>query len=354
MMKQHDDAMSAFTFRKCADDELFDPLTISPDALFTQASFYGVWQKSIGREVERFVVMNEERAVAYFQIITYPLMFGKRYLYIPYGPVVRVFSEEFFVSLKKELSAIAQKKKAVFVRLDFTPPAESGEHTKPLEQFFVRAPLATYHGAYFQPRAEWVLDVDGTEEELLEKMHEKTRYCIRLAERRGVVTEIVSSDFEEHFRIFYELMLDTARRNGFRLHTEEYYRAIFRTLTPENAFFSIARYENTVVAFDVIIIFGATAHYVFGASSSLFRSVCASHAAQWSAIKHAKQIGCVRYSFGGIAWGNVYKGWDGLTSFKKKFGGREVVHSVFFDVVVQPIWYWLYVARKFIKNILHI
>jgi lipid II:glycine glycyltransferase (peptidoglycan interpeptide bridge formation enzyme) len=73
--------------------------------------------------------------------------------------------------------------------------------------------------------------------------------------------------------------------------------------------------------------------------------------AQWKAITHAKKIGCVDYDFGGIANDNkMYKGWEGLTAFKKKFGGREVRHSDFFDVVVQPFWYHLYNLRKLLKK----
>jgi hypothetical protein len=39
------------------------------------------------------------------------------------------------------------------------------------------------------------------------------------------------------------------------------------------------------------------------------------------------------------------------TIFKKKFGGKEIAHSDFFDVVVNPFWYHLYNFRKRIKKI---
>ena len=41
---------------------------------------------------------------------------------------------------------------------------------------------------------------------------------------------------------------------------------------------------------------------------------------------------------------------DSLTTFKKKFGGREIVHSDFYDVVVKPLWYRLYNFRKRVKS----
>ncbi|KKU16782.1 MAG: hypothetical protein UX26_C0016G0001, partial [Parcubacteria group bacterium GW2011_GWC1_45_9] len=82
---------------------------------FTQASFYGDWQKELGRAVKRFLVYSDGEIVAYFQLIKYPLLFGKSYLYIPYGPVVRSVARDFFVALKQKLKRIAKIEKAIFV-----------------------------------------------------------------------------------------------------------------------------------------------------------------------------------------------------------------------------------------------
>ena len=77
------------------------------------------------------------------------------------------------------------------------------------------------------------------------------------------------------------------------------------------------------------------------------------YAAQWKAIVQAKKVGCTAYNFGGVApVGNMYKGWEGLTIFKQKFGGYEVRHSDFYDAVIQPFWYHLYNARKLVKKLI--
>lgn len=73
--------------------------------------------------------------------------------------------------------------------------------------------------------------------------------------------------------------------------------------------------------------------------------------AQWKAIVYAKDKGYAYYNFGGITTDTIYKGWEGLTLFKKKFGGREVKHSSFFDVVGSPLWYRLYTIRKWVKKL---
>jgi len=73
----------------------------------------------------------------------------------------------------------------------------------------------------------------------------------------------------------------------------------------------------------------------------------------WKAILHAKKLNMRYFNFGGISNGDpLYKSWEGLTSFKKKFGGKEARHSDFFDLVINPFWYSLYNLRKRIVNIL--
>jgi lipid II:glycine glycyltransferase (peptidoglycan interpeptide bridge formation enzyme) len=341
--------MKTFNFREIPRGRDFDPLAVHPDAPFTQAAFYGDWQRALGRTVKRFIAESNGETVACFQSIRYPLPFGKNCLYIPYGPVVKDFSEEFLIALKNELFRIARAENAVFTRLDFTP-APNDEQKKLLERVFARAPLRTYRSAYFQPRLEWHLSLDKPEELLLSEMHEKARYSIGLAKRKGVVTEIISSRFEEYLDPFCRLLSETAHRGGFSLHPREYYENIFRNLGGENSYLSISRYGGKILVVNLIVLYGNVATYLFGASSGERRNLMPTYFAHWEAICRAKELGCLRYNFGGIsAEGNI-PGWEGITAFKKKFGGIEVKHSDFFDAVSQPFWYRLYTIGKLLGS----
>ena len=329
------------------EDESFDPSSLCEEVAFTQAAFYGDWQRNLGRIVRRFLVYKNDEIVSYFQIVKFSLFFGKSYLYVPYGPVTKDSSKDFFENLKLELELIAKVEKAVFVRLDFTPFVSGDVLTK----FFYKAPLYTYQSANFQPRVEWFLGLKKTENELLLGMHEKTRYSIRLAEKKGIAVEIVTNNFEKYFEIFYKLMERTAERNSFGLHQKKYYKTIFENLSRTSSYLSVARYGEKILAIDLVIVFGKTANYVFGCSSNEERNRMPAYLAQWEAICYAKELNCDYYNFGGIsAENNIYKGWEGLTIFKKKFGGKEVRHSDFFDVVVNPFLYHLYNFRKRLKK----
>ncbi len=339
----------SFSLRELKAGERFEPLDLYADAAFTQAEFYGKWQESLCRTVRRFLILENNQPIAYFQLVKYPLFFGKSYLYAPYGPVSKTPpSKELLSFLREQILRITQSENAVFTRLDFTSVPDT---LSLLKELFTKSPRATYRSAHFQPRAEWFLDVHKTEDELLMAMHEKTRYSIRLAERKGIATEIVRADFGTYFDDFYHLMQETAHRDGFRLHEKEYYKSIFQSITSENGFLSVAKYQDKILAIHLVIVYGKTAHYVFGGLANAERNRMPAYAAQWAAIRHAKTLGCAHYNFGGVAAGTMYKGWEGLTAFKQKFGGRQVVHADFYDVVAGRFRYGVYCFSKAIKNI---
>jgi peptidoglycan pentaglycine glycine transferase (the first glycine) len=337
-----------YRFQELTETDIFDPTSLFQGAPFTQAKFYGDWQKDHLRVVRRFTAIRDEIVVAYFQLIKHHLIFGKSYLYIPYGPITNDISVAFFTALQIELRRITKEEDSVFMRLDFTPQITSDV----LAQFFTTSKKFTYHSAYFQPRVEWFLKLTESEDQLLKNMHEKTRYSIRLAERKSITTEIITKDFNDYFEIFYELMIGTATRNRFSLHHRHYYQGVFKSLySISNSYLSIAKYKDIVLAIDLIIVYGGTAHYVFGASSNEERARMPAHIAQWQAISFAKSLGLENYNFGAITSDeDTHDSWSGLTAFKKKFGGYEVRHSDFVDVVLSPFWYHLYNLRKLLKK----
>lgn len=340
--------MQGFKLRELPENEQFEPSTLFTNTPFTQSSFYGAWQISLGRKVRRFTILKEGSVIGFFQIIRYPLLRKKTYLYSPYGPLTHDTSPEFFIFLKTEIARITKEENAVFTRLDFTPPLPDTT----LAPYFTKAPLSTYHSAYFQPRVEWCMDLTKKEEELLARMDKKHRYSIRMAESKDIKVEIVKENFNTYFDIFYEIMSETSERNKFNLHPKAYYQNIFKNLNSDYAFVVLARLGERILAVDVIIMYGGIANYVYGASRNEERERMPSYLAQWKAILEAKAQGCTHYTFGGISTpAHRNKGWEGLSRFKTRFGGEEMIHSQFFDVVADPILYHLYNIRKFIKNI---
>ncbi len=344
--------MNELVFRELGEDENFDPLSINKRVYFTQSETYGKWQKSAGRKVRRFVGTAGNDNVIFFQMIVFPLTQKKNYIYIPYGPVWNNIQEKTISNLRDKIKKITKEEKAVFARLDFTPQVAE---EKNLKKYFKRSRKSTYHSAAFQPRTEWFLDLHKPEENILKEMKGNGRYSVNLAIRKGVKAEIIRDNLSHYLDTFYSLSEETAKRDGFKLHDKSYYKSIFDLADKEkNAFLSIAKYDGKIVVMDFIFMFGGIGNYVFGSSSSEFRNLMPTYLAQWTAIQESRKLGCQNYNFGGIATEKnkkIYKGWEGLSFFKRKFGGFEVDHSDFYDFVGDGFLYFLYNFRKSLKQI---
>jgi peptidoglycan pentaglycine glycine transferase (the first glycine) len=318
------------------------------DTPFTQGDIYSRWQSN--RITRRFVIKEGGEIVAYFQAIKFPLVKNKSYYYIPYGPVAKTFTLELLKFIKESLGLLIDET-VVYIRLDFNPRISDEENLKFLSENFHKVPARLSHGSYFQPRQEWFLNIEKTPVELLAEMHQKTRYHVRLAERKGVTTKIISAGFGAYYADFYRLMKVTAERGKFALHPEEYYKNIFESLEKNydgKSFLSIAYLGEEMLAIDLVIVFGNVANYVFGGSSSEHRNLVPTYLAQWAAIIQAKTLGCREYNFGAVSVGKT-SDWSGITDYKVKFGGHLVEHSDYYDLIKKPFWYFVYSARKLLK-----
>lgn len=349
-----------FEIREIKNKEEYNPLLINKNAPFTQAWFYGEWQEMIGRpaqgwsassrKVRRFEVKEGSDIIGFFQIIKYPLPLSNSLLYIPHGPLLRQgFGEQagFLKEFKKRLLEIAKEENAIFIRFDLYFHNSNYESKENFNKYFHKVSSYAYHSVYFQPKYEWILDIDKPESELLGNMHPKNRYNIRLAGNKGVAIEIVENNFEKCFEDFYSLMEKTGKRNNFKLHPKIYYRNIFDNCEEnKNVFLVLAKYNDKVLAMNLILLFGETAYFIFGGSSDEFKNLMAPHLLHWQGIIKAKNRGCKFYNFGGVGSGDDYKYFGGISRFKKRFGGRLIEYSDSYDLVLKPLWYWLYNLRK--------
>ena len=87
-----------------------------------------------------------------------------------------------------------------------------------------------------QPPDSTLVDLTGTEEEILEKMHSKWRYNIRLSERKGVtIHRYLGNDINlsEKLDKFYELTKITNARDGNASHAKSYYLDLIKSSAEE-------------------------------------------------------------------------------------------------------------------------
>ena len=190
--------------------------------------------------------------------------------------------------------------------------------------------------------ATFLLDLTKSEEELLANMHSKTRYNVRLAERKGVTVSEV-----DNLTDFLKLQKETADRQGFFIHPDEYYHTQWDILRPQEMVHAlVASYEDTPLAAYLLFKYNDTFYYPYGGSSLLHKKLMASNLLMWEAIKLGKKLGCTVFDMWGALPSPVDENdpWYGFHKFKQGFGPEHVHYPGAWDLVIKPNEYTLFKA----------
>ncbi|HEX9839052.1 MAG TPA: peptidoglycan bridge formation glycyltransferase FemA/FemB family protein, partial [Anaerolineales bacterium] len=205
-----------------------------------------------------------------------------------------------------------------------------------------------------------LIDLKPSEQEMLARMKQKSRYNIRLAEKKGVRLRIGT---QKDFAMLYRMYAETSVRDGFVIRDADYYKTVWRTfmanapssisnlqslnfndrLSMPYAEPLIAEVKNEPVAAIFVFYFAGRAYYVYGMSSSMHREKMPSYLLQWEAMKHAKAKGCSMYDLWGAP--DVFDESDsmwGVYRFKEGLGGKVVRTLGAWDFTPNPVWYKLY------------
>jgi lipid II:glycine glycyltransferase (peptidoglycan interpeptide bridge formation enzyme) len=315
-----------------------------PDTHLLQTGEWGELKSAFGWEPVRLI---SEEADGGVQVLLRKLALGYRLAYIPKGPVG--FPENML--FWHEVGDICKKRKAICIQVELDG-WESSAFLQELPHTLLRwlhpIRLSPHN---IQPVRTLLIDIRDSEEEILARMKQKTRYNIRLAEKKGVTVR-AWADLEA----FHRMMLLTGGRDGFGVHSLEYYRRAYDLLHPKQmAELLVAEYEGKLLAALFVARNGKRAYYLYGASTEEERNRMPTYLLQWEAMKWAKTHGCQEYDLWGVPdeeeatlEANFEKRKDGLWGvyrFKRGFGGqlKRAPHGM--DHVLQPFLYWPY--RRF-------
>lgn len=303
---------------------------------FLQSWAWGEFQRAWGRRIWRLGAFDGERLVGAALIVEHRLTFGKTYLYCPRGPLA--MTAQVFCQLLEAVRDLGRRAGAMYVKVD---PGHV-----PFAGLSAAVPADFTAGTTLQPQRTLLIDVSRPAPDLLAAMHPKTRYNIRLAEKKGVAIRWSTTD--EDFETFLALIRQTYARQGIRLHPDGYYAQLFKTLRAAGMVeLAMGEWNGRPFAANMVIWHGQTATYLHGGSSTEHKEVMMPHLTQWRTIERAKERGVSTYDLWGIAPdGQPQHKWAGVTRFKKGFGGRIDTFPPSLNAVVQPSWYWAYRLAK--------
>ena len=257
-------------------------LSAHPNAHLLQTGAWGELKSAFGWKPVRIITGNVG-----VQILFRKLAFGFTVGYIPKGPVcndsLSTMNDQFW----KEIDLICTDNHAVFCKFELDAwdienlALESYQlqyflsgAPNPRFPFNVHLPLSITVGSLvnnnwqmsshnIQPPRTIVVDIRGTEEEILGYMKQKTRYNIRLAEKKRVAVR-AWDDIES----FHKMMLVTGGRDGFGIHSLEYYKRAYELLHPKSlGEILVAEYEGKPLAALFVARNGHRGYYLYGAST---------------------------------------------------------------------------------------
>lgn len=299
---------------------------------FLHAWQWGEYEQSLGKKLWRLGIFNQNKIVGALVLVKNILPAGQSYLYSPRFPILtEKVSADIFINKIKE---IGENEKSIFWRVDlFNADIFKDIKLKKIKEV--------------QPSKTLLINLSKSEEDILTAMHPKTRYNIRLAEKKGII--IRQGSGEKDIQTFVELTRETAKRDGFKSHGAGHYKKLL-SLDENFIKLYLAEYQGKVLAANIMIYFGDTVTYLHGASSNEHKNLMAPHLLQWNCISEAKKSGYKYYDF----WGINEKKWPGVTRFKKSFvnekTGLEISYPGTFDLSLNKKWYLLYsIAKKVIK-----
>ncbi len=317
-------------------------LTSSPNAHLLQTGEWGELKAAFGWKPVR-VVHGEAGAQILFR--TLPLGFTVGYL-----PKLAVSVQQSAVSqgLWREIDLVCKQNRAVFLKLE---PDLWQDTTNQLQISNYQFQISPHN---IQPPRTIIVDIQGPEEEILARMKQKTRYNIRLAEKKGVTVR-AWDDIES----FHKMMLVTGGRDGFGVHSREYYQRAYELLRPKQmGELLLAEYEGKSLAALFVARNGNRAYYLYGASTDDERNRMPTYLLQWEALKWSKAHGCEEYDLWGVPdeeeavletnFETRHDGLWGVYRFKRGFGGelKRAVQAM--DRVYNPLLYWAYL--RFVGN----
>lgn len=322
-----------------------------------QSYEWGEFRERTGVRVLRLGKFDKNRLVYGMQATFHYLPLGN--LTVGYIPKGIGLNHEWLLAWKD----VGERERAVFIKFEpdvlVKEEAFLMQELSQSKEFRLRLapkPLFTKYN--------FLINLQLPEEELFKRMKSKTRYNIRLAQRKGVKVE--ERDDQEALATYLDLYFETTKRQGFFGHDRSYHQDLWKTLRPKSmAHLLLATWQDEPLVAWLVLRFKESLYYVYGGSSTKHREVMASNLIGWEAIRLGKRLGCHWFDFWGAARVSNPPPQDpyyGFHRFKAGYGGELVEYLGSYDLVLDPIryrlvhlfdqarWWWLGLKMRF-KNL---
>ena len=287
-------------------------------------------------------------------------------LYAPKGPLLDWSNESHSNQVLYDLQQYAKKQGAIFLKIDPDVVLGTGipeqEDAREDRNGQVVISALKQNGWLFssdqiQFRNTVQIDLSVSEEELISRMKQKTRYNVRLANKKGVIVRVGNL---ADMPLLYKMYAETSVRDGFVIRNEGYYRSVWASFMKStevddqpSAEPLVAEVNGEPIAAIIVFYFAGRAYYIYGMSFEMHRERMPNYLLQWEAMLRAKARGCSVYDLWGAPdnFSENDSMW-GVFRFKEGLGGRVIRTLGAWDYPASIIWYKTY--TRVIPRVLNI
>jgi lipid II:glycine glycyltransferase (peptidoglycan interpeptide bridge formation enzyme) len=240
-----------------------------------------------------------------------------------------------------DLKKLSRREKLIFIKLE--PNVSKNEKSIKLLKQNGAVPGKTL----FTPTSFWI-DLEKNEEDLMKSFQSKTRYNIRLAQRKGV--EVREDNSDKAFEKYIKLTKKTVERQGFYAHSEKYHRLMWKALHTDMvqggekpiARLLAAHYKGEIITTWIVFVWKDFLYYPYGASANKHKNVMANNLIMWEAIKYGKKLDLKTFDLWGREPGK------GFTRFKEGYNPKVIEFLGTWDLITSP-FYYLYRAAEMLR-----
>lgn len=311
--------------KQITDKQIWEDFVLNySGANFLQSWSWGEFHKNLDHKIIRSGFYNDNQLVG---VMLSVVENAKRatYLTVPGGPLIDWNLSQDFAN---EIKRIALENDCGFVRVRPQVLDNSENRNMFTHLGFRSAPMHLHAELTHQ------LDLNKSEDELLINMRKATRYEIKQAQKLNI--KITTSSNLEDIDAFYDLQMQTAKRQGFIPFSRKFLQEQFRVFVEDKqTILYTAKIGEIKLAQAMVIFYGEEADYHYGASSPEGRKYPGAYLIQWEAIKEAKHRNLLRYNFWGVApEGETDHRFSGVSLFKRGFGGQDLAYLHAHDYVI--------------------
>jgi lipid II:glycine glycyltransferase (peptidoglycan interpeptide bridge formation enzyme) len=307
---------------------------------FRQSWEWGAFRASDGWGVARAAVVAGDRALAAAQVFVRRLPGLGRILYVPRGPLVADGSEA-TAALVSLLALLRREVGGIFVRAS---PGVADEASAATTTALARAGFARLPdlwSVWNTPRNVMLLDLTGSERDLLGRMARKRRQHVSTGGRKGVTTAVATD--ADALRTFHALHLEHGRRHNYPVPGPAVLESLHREFGRADGLAIVTGFVKTELAGMLIgVRFGPIAHTLYLATTAAAHHTPVGDLLHWELMRWARDGGCLELDLGSsctdVPPTETHPNY-GIYRFKSELGARLILCTGYHDRVFAPLRY---------------